>query len=115
MGPIASLLTTASSDICRLAYVGLDIDSQTHVLRVIEGDITSTTTSLPHWPPELPPIDGFILCYDSSKPESFLPIKGLLSKSNFSLSRVFLTVLQRVAAKWVYQLSFSIVKSILRN
>lgn len=74
---------SASLDICRLAHVGVD-NSYSHVLQVFEGDIPSTTTDLPHWPSDLPPVDGVILCYDSSSLESFRPIAGLLSKFNSS-------------------------------
>jgi hypothetical protein len=31
-----------------------------HVLQVLEGDISTATANLPHWPSDLPPIDGFI-------------------------------------------------------
>ena len=52
-----------------------------HALQVIKGEVSTASIGLPEWPPDLPPIDGVILCYDSTKRSSYLPIEGLLSKA----------------------------------
>jgi len=80
-----------------LAYVGSDSvcsgGRYPHVLRVVEGDILSSTTDLPPWPSHLPPIDGVILCYDSTDQASFRPIEDLLSEFKPLLISIFLNSL----------------------
>ncbi|KAF9526442.1 ras guanine nucleotide exchange factor domain-containing protein [Crepidotus variabilis] len=49
-----------------------------HSLQVIKAEVSSTVTGPPVWPSALPPIDGVILCFDSSKRSSYLPIEGLV-------------------------------------
>jgi hypothetical protein len=48
-------------------------------LEVIEVEIRTTDDSLLDWPQCLPPIDGVIICYDSSIKVSYQPVEGLLS------------------------------------
>ena len=50
------------------------------VLEVIEVEIETTDDSLPDWPQCLPPIDGVIICYDSSSKSSYQPVESLLSE-----------------------------------
>jgi hypothetical protein len=50
------------------------------VLEVIEVEIETTDDSLPDWPQCLPPIDGVIICYDSSSKGSYQPVESLLSE-----------------------------------
>ncbi|CAA7265781.1 unnamed protein product [Cyclocybe aegerita] len=47
------------------------------VIEVIEVEVQTTTKGL-LWPQGLPPIDGIIICYDSSKKSSYQPVEGLL-------------------------------------
>lgn len=48
-------------------------------LEIIEVEIQTTDDSLLSWPQCLPPIDGVIICYDSSIKSSYQPVEGLLS------------------------------------
>lgn len=57
-----------------------DPNSPLQILEVIEVEIQTTDDSLFDWPQCLPPIDGVILCYDSSIKSSYQPVEGLLSK-----------------------------------
>ena len=50
------------------------------VLEIIEVEIQTTDDSLLDWPQCLPPIDGVIICYDSSTKSSYQPVEGLLSE-----------------------------------
>ena len=50
------------------------------VLEIIEVEIQTTDDSLLDWPQSLPPIDGVIICYDSSTKSSYQPVEGLLSE-----------------------------------
>jgi len=47
-------------------------------LHVIEADVSKTTLDDSVWPDGSPAIDGVIMCYDASDPDSFLPVEGLL-------------------------------------
>ncbi|KAJ7492597.1 ras guanine nucleotide exchange factor domain-containing protein [Mycena latifolia] len=49
-------------------------------LHVIEADVSKTTLDDSVWPDGSPPIDGVIMCYDASDPDSFLPVEGLLQR-----------------------------------
>ncbi|KAJ6610889.1 ras guanine nucleotide exchange factor domain-containing protein [Mycena sp. CBHHK59/15] len=49
-------------------------------LHVIEADVSKTTLDDSVWPEGSPAIDGVIMCYDASDPESFLPVEGLLQR-----------------------------------
>lgn len=45
---------------------------------MIEADVSKTTLDDAVWPEGSPVIDGVIMCYDASDPDSFLPVEGLL-------------------------------------
>ncbi|KAJ7103511.1 ras guanine nucleotide exchange factor domain-containing protein [Mycena belliarum] len=49
-------------------------------LHVIEADVSKTTLDDSVWPDGSPAIDGVIMCYDASDPDSFLPVEGLLQR-----------------------------------
>ncbi|KAJ7293598.1 ras guanine nucleotide exchange factor domain-containing protein [Mycena rebaudengoi] len=49
-------------------------------LHVIEADVSKTTLDDSIWPDGSPKINGVIMCYDASDPESFLPVEGLLQR-----------------------------------
>ncbi|KAJ7181680.1 ras guanine nucleotide exchange factor domain-containing protein [Mycena crocata] len=49
-------------------------------LHVIEADVSKTTLDDSVWPDGSPSIDGVIMCYDASDPDSFLPVEGLLQR-----------------------------------
>ncbi|KAJ7783808.1 ras guanine nucleotide exchange factor domain-containing protein [Mycena maculata] len=49
-------------------------------LHVIEADVAKTTLDDSVWPDGSPVIDGVIMCYDASDPDSFLPVEGLLQR-----------------------------------
>ncbi|KAJ6604672.1 ras guanine nucleotide exchange factor domain-containing protein [Mycena vulgaris] len=49
-------------------------------LHVIEADVAKTTLDDSVWPDGSPAIDGVIMCYDASDPDSFLPVEGLLQR-----------------------------------
>ncbi|KAF8973945.1 ras guanine nucleotide exchange factor domain-containing protein [Flammula alnicola] len=48
------------------------------VIEVIEVEVQTTNNGLLKWPQGLPPIDGIIICYDSSHKSSYQPVEGLL-------------------------------------
>ncbi|TEB35021.1 ras GEF [Coprinellus micaceus] len=47
-------------------------------LLVIEVDVPPDLSDLPQLPPDLPPIDGIVVCYDASNPTTFQPVETLL-------------------------------------
>ncbi|KAJ7615289.1 ras guanine nucleotide exchange factor domain-containing protein [Mycena polygramma] len=51
-----------------------------YALHVIEADVSKTTLDDAVWPDGSPGIDGVIMCYDASDPDSFLPVEGLLQR-----------------------------------
>ncbi|KAJ7900370.1 ras guanine nucleotide exchange factor domain-containing protein [Mycena olivaceomarginata] len=51
-----------------------------YALHVIEADVSKTTLDDAVWPEGSPAIDGVIMCYDASDPDSFLPVEGLLQR-----------------------------------
>ncbi|KAJ6519841.1 ras guanine nucleotide exchange factor domain-containing protein [Mycena sanguinolenta] len=51
-----------------------------YALHVIEADVSKTTLDDAVWPQGSPGIDGVIMCYDASDPDSFLPVEGLLQR-----------------------------------
>ncbi|KAJ7225494.1 ras guanine nucleotide exchange factor domain-containing protein [Mycena pura] len=55
-------------------------DIEEYPLHVIEADVSKTTLDDAAWPEGSPTIDGVIMCYDASDPESFLPVEGLLRR-----------------------------------
>lgn len=48
-------------------------------LEMVEVEIQTTDDTILDWPQSLPPIDGVIICYDSSIKSSYQPVEGLLS------------------------------------
>lgn len=66
-----------------------------HVLEVIEIEAQTTNGGLSKWP-QLPLIDGLIICYDASDESSYYPVEGLLSMSySFLYPRFLDRVLNR--------------------
>ena len=57
---------------------------------MIEVEIQTTADSLLDWPQYLPPIDGVIICYDSSNKSSYQPVEGLLSECYLVRSSVMI-------------------------
>ncbi|KAF9015183.1 ras guanine nucleotide exchange factor domain-containing protein [Cyathus striatus] len=55
-------------------------------LHIVEVDIPqSTEPTIPYdlpWPEDQPPLDGILICYDSSNAASFQPVEGLLQSSS---------------------------------
>jgi GTPase SAR1 family protein len=51
-------------------------------LLVIEVDVPPDLSDLPQLPPDLPPIDGIVVCYDASNPTTFQPVETLLRTSS---------------------------------
>ncbi|KAJ6575137.1 ras guanine nucleotide exchange factor domain-containing protein [Mycena capillaripes] len=51
-----------------------------YALHVIEADVSKTNLDDAVWPDGSPGIDGVIMCYDASDPDSFLPVEGLLQR-----------------------------------
>jgi hypothetical protein len=48
------------------------------LLHVLEVDIAPTNVGLPAGPEGIPPINGVVICYDSSDQLSFQPVENLL-------------------------------------
>ncbi|KAF8168080.1 ras guanine nucleotide exchange factor domain-containing protein [Crassisporium funariophilum] len=47
-------------------------------IEVIEVEVQTTNNGLLKWPQALPPLDGLIICYDSSDKKSYQSVEGLL-------------------------------------
>ena len=71
------------ADIRRTTNVSLNrpdsLESLAYGIEVIEVDAQISNEGLVQWPQGLPPMDGIIICYDSSDKSSYHPVEALLS------------------------------------
>jgi len=64
---------------CSVAVDPDSPDGPSHAIQVIEVEAETKDGRL-QWPHGLPPMDGVIICYDSSNKNSFQPVEGLLKR-----------------------------------